>query len=271
MVVRIKTGSAGTSSTGRRTVRRSIYPHRSVRSLPVTAVRLGVAIGLSLLISCLTAYYAIEIMNFHAGIASYLFRFAGIAVSGWEQVAIFPGLQPALAPVTNIPMFDAVPDGARLVLILSIVLLLLISRRYLLTRSLSSFLIFLLIVSAVVNSLKPGLHFDSQTFGQVWLRGEMLVWLLLPWVASLLFLMPQPNMAEGIGWVLLIQVYGVLFSALRMVFSLGVLHYTGLLFMPLVWFGMGTLSDLVFLLCFYSFSVCRTSSRVWGLRTSWQS
>jgi hypothetical protein len=239
--------------------------------MPITAVRLTVALLLSFFLSGLTAWFAVDLMNLHAALANFLMRFAGIPVTAWEKVKIFPGLEPALAPVTTIPIFTAVPDGARLLLIASIVILLFVSRRYVLTRSLSTFLIFLLIVSALVNTVNPDLHFDSQTFGQVWLRGEMLVWILLPWVASLLFLMPQPNLAEGIGWVLLIQVYGILFSALRMVFSLGVLHYTGLLFMPLVWFGMGTLSDLVYLLCFYSISTCRTSTRAWGLRTSWQS
>ena len=272
MVVRIKTGSVDPSeSAGRRTSRTSIYPHRSVRSLPVTANRLIAALLVSALISGLTAYYAIALMNVHGKIAGLLMQFAGIPISGWEPVGIFPGLQPALAPVTTIPAFLSVPDGARMLLVGAIVILLLISRRYVLTRNLSGFLIFLLVVSAIVNALKPDLHFESQTFGQIWLRGEMLVWLLLPWVSSLLFLVPQPKIAEGIGWVLLAQVYGVLFSALRMVFSLGVLHYTGLLFLPLIWFSMGTLSDLLFLIFFYSISVYRTSGRAWGLRSSWQS
>ncbi len=272
MVISIRSGTPGhTKPMGRRTPRGSIYPHRSVRSIPVTRTRLFAALLVSALICGFTAIYAHELMDIHRSIAGFLMKFAGIPVSGWEPVAIFPGLQPALAPVTPIPAFHAVTDGARMLLIAAIVVLLLVSRRYLLTRNLAGFLIFLLIVSAIVNSLKPGLHFESQTFGQIWLRGEMLVWLLLPWVSSLLFVLPQPNIAEGIGWVLLSQIYGLIFSAVRMVFSLGVLHYTGLLFLPLIWFGMGTLSDLLFLLLFYSISVYRASGRVWGLRSSWRS
>ena len=272
MVARINTGSAGSrDQAGRKTKRLFIYPHRSVRCLPVTGIHLIVALLVSTVICGFTAFYAIELMNAHGRIAGYLMEFAGIPNSGWAAVGIFPGLQPALSPVTTIPAFHSLPDGARMMLIAAIVILLLVSRRYVLTRSLAGFLIFLLIVSAIVNAVKPDIHFESQTFGQIWLRGEMLVWLLLPWVSSLLFVLPQPNLAEGIGWALLVQVYGFLFSALRMVFSLGVLHYTGMLFLPLIWFGMGTLSDLLFLLFFYSISVYRVSGRAWGLRSSWQS
>jgi hypothetical protein len=272
MLVRIKTGSPNSSDRpGRKTRRIYIYPHRSVRALPVTAFRLVAALSMAALLCGLTAYYAIELMNIHGRIAGFLMEFASIPTSGWEAVAIFPGLQPALAPVTTIPLFHAVTDGARMTLIAAIVILLLVSRHYVLTRSLAGFLIFLLIVSALVNSLKPDLHFESQTFGQIWLRGEMLVWLLMPWVSALLFVLPQPNIAEGFGWALLTQAYCILFSALRMVFSLGVLHHTGMLFLPLIWFGMGTLSDLVFLLFFYSISVYRASGRVWGLRSIWKS
>ena len=272
MVLRIKTGSRRSSAPrGRMTPRTFIYPHRSVRYLEVTAKRVAAALVLSALVCGLTGYYAIELMNIHGRIANFLMGFAGIPTSGWAPVGIFPGLQPALAPVTAIPTFQAVSGGARILLVAAIVILLLISRRYSLTRNLAGFLIFLLVVSAVVNALNPNLRFESQTFGQIWLRGEMLVWLLLPWVSSLLFVIPQPNIVEGIGWVLLAQVYGILFSALRMVFSLGVLHHTGMLFLPLIWFGMGTLSDLLFLLFFYSISVYRISGRVWGLRASCQS
>jgi len=272
MVVRLKTGSPNPSGdSGRRTRRVAIYPHRSVRSLPVTATRLVVALLVSAILCGFTAYYAIELMSLHGRIAHSLMGFAGIPVKGWEAVSVFPGLQPASAPMTEIPAFSAVTDWARMLVIAAIVILLLVSRRYVLTRNLAGFLMFLLICSAIVNSVNPDLTFTSQTFGQIWLRGEMLVWLLLPWVASLLFLVPQPNVAEGIFWVLMVQVYGVLFSALRMVFCLGVLHHTGLLFLPLIWFGMGTLSDLLFLLFFYSVSVYRTSGRVWGFRSTWQS
>jgi hypothetical protein len=68
-----------------------------------------------------------------------------------------------------------------------------------------------------------------------------------------------------------LQAYGFVFSALRMVFILGVLHYTGLLFMPVLWFALGTLADLIFVLFFYSITVYRTSGRLWGTRAAWQS
>ena len=99
----------------------------------------------------------------------------------------------------------------------------------------------------------------------------MLVWLILPWVLLLLFVIPQPNLLRGLLWVAFLQAYGFLFSAVRMVFVLGMLHYTGLIFMPPLWFLLGTMSDLLFVLFFYSLSIHRSSGELWGVRDSWQS
>jgi hypothetical protein len=99
----------------------------------------------------------------------------------------------------------------------------------------------------------------------------MLVWLLLPWVLLLLFVLPQENLLRGLGWVVFLQAYGFAFSALRMVFVLGMLHHTGMLFLAPLWFLLGTLSDLLYVLFFYSLSIYRASGTLWGARSAWQS
>jgi hypothetical protein len=259
-------------STGGRAARRtSIYLHRSVRSVQLTRTRVGVALGFAFIVFVLLAYFAVPLMALHSSMADTLLRWSGIPVTGWEPVAVFPGLEPGSGPLVPVPTFVQVSEGARFALILGIVALLIVARRFSLFRNLANFLIALLVVSAVVNVFFDTFQLQSKVFGQIWLRQELLVWLLMPFVSLLLFLLPQPNLGVGLGWMALVQVYGFLFSVLRFVFCVGMLHYTGLLFMPLLWFALGTLSDLLFLLFFYSISVYRTSGQLWGVRSSWQS
>ena len=103
-------------------------------------------------------------------------------------------------------------------------------------------------------------------FAQIWLRGEFLVWLLLPWVSALLFILTMPSVAAGVGWALSMQAYAIFWSALRFVFCLGVLHFTGILFLPLLWFSLGILFDMVYILTFYSLALQWSMKRAMGER-----
>jgi hypothetical protein len=256
---------------GRSERRQRIYPHRSVRTLPLTKGRIYAGLALAVLLTTLIAIFASPIMEAHNRLAAILMQAASLPVIRWEPVDVFPPLQPALAPVLSIPAFADVSDSARLALILSIVVLLIASRRFSLFRNLANFLIVLLFASAVANAVFDTVRLESTTIAQIWVRQQILVWLLMPWVLLLLFVFPQPKLWQGMAWVVLVLLYGFIFSALRMVFILGLLHYTGLIFMPVLWFAFGALSDLLAVLFFYSISVHRASVALWGGRTVWQS
>ena len=261
----------GPSPGGRTGKRDTIYPHRSVRAIPIASFRLWAGVLLAVIISIFSVVNAVAIMDLHSRVAAVLAGWAGLPVTEWAPIGVFPGLEPASGPVLAIPTFKEVSEGARLLLILSIVALLIVARRFSLFRNLANFLIVMLLASAVANAVFDNFRLLSTTFGQIWLRQEMLVWLLLPWVLILLFVFPQPNLLRGIVWVIFLQAYGFLFSAIRMVFVLGMLHHTGLIFMPPLWFLLGTLSDLLFVLFFYSLAIHRSSGELWGVRNSWQS
>lgn len=262
---------AVTPSPGRSKHRKYIYPHRSVRTLPLSSFRTWSGVVLAAILTGLGILYAVPLMQVHSTIAAAVAAAAGLPVEGWIEVPIFPGLEPATAPVLAIPSFREVSDGARLVLICSIVVLLIVAQRFSLVRNFANFLIFALAGSAVANAVFEDYRFLAPTFGQIWLRQEMLVWLLLPWVLLLLFVIPQPSLLRGLSWMIFLPLYGFLFSALRMVFVLGILHYTGLLFLPPLLLLLGTLSDLLFILFFYSLAIHHSSGELWGARSSWQS
>ena len=136
------------SASGGRTGRRdAIYPHRSVRALPMSNVRLWAGVALALLITVFSVLYAVPIMEAHSRVAAVLAGWAGLPVSGWAPVGVFPGLEPASGPVLAIPTFGEVNEGARLALLLSIVGLLIVAQRFSLFRNVANFLIVLLVAS----------------------------------------------------------------------------------------------------------------------------
>jgi len=133
-------------------------------------------------------------------------------------------------------------------------------------RNFVVFLLILICAAGVVIVLNPSFYFDSAMYEQTWLRGEILVWILLPWISAFLFVLTLPNLAAGLVWSLWTEAYAIIWSAVRLAFCLGTLHYTGILFLPLLWFCFGILFDLVYVLLFYSMALHFSSKRSAGER-----
>jgi hypothetical protein len=271
MLAAVGNGSSSPFPAGRTPRLDGIYAHRSVRFIPVSWPRTACAAALAVLLSAASYLAAGKILFLHARIVSFLSNLSGIPVLGWSSVVPFARIAPVPAPVIHLPAFKDLSDLARLLLISAVVALLILSRRYVLTRNLAGFLILLLVCSAFGNALVPNYTFDSTVFALMWYRSELLVWILLPWAAGLLLVLPHRNASHGLALVVLAQFYGFIFSALRMTLLLGMLFHTGLLFFPTLWFLLGPLSDLLFVLFFYSISVYRNADRTWGARRAWQS
>jgi hypothetical protein len=267
MVLRIRVrpdGSPRASSSSPR--RPSIYPHRSVRFVSLTRQRTLLAVAAALILCFVIGFNAFDLFQLHARMAAFFLDAAHIPISGWQYVDIFPGLGPSLAAATNVPLFRELPPGASIAFIIFFIVLLVIAQRVALTRNFALFLAFLLICSAISVVLDPKFRFTSTEFTQIWLRNEVCIWLLLPWVSVTLFITLQPSFAKGLSWMLFLEIYAIASSALRMSFAHAVMYYTGMLFFPILWFAVGLLSNLLYVLLFYSISVHRTSLKIWGSR-----
>lgn len=259
------------NNAGRRKPRGTIYPHRSVRFSDISLGRIIFAVLVAAGICFFMAYNCVALMEVHTHLVAKIYAALDLPLLPFQHVKVFPGLEPALAPMTPVPVFQAVGDWARVFWLGSVVGLIVFALRFRLLRSFFVFLIFLMLLSAVVNSVFERYEFDAAVFAQIWYRQVMLVWLLLPWVTSILFIVFQPRPIEGLGWVVLSQVYSFLFSIIRMVFALGVLHYSGLLFFPMIWFLVGTFGELMYLLQFYSISIFRATGKSYEARSAWSS
>ena len=250
--------------------RAAIYPHRSVRFLHLTALRLLSALAFAVALTG-GMYAARDWLLFeHNRISNRLLVLSGIPVAGVASAEVFGRIVSSEIPVTSVFHYRSDPRRVAVLLISSVILLLAVHRRVELARNFVLFLGVLLLVAAGVTIFSQSFEVESVEFTKIWLRQEVLVWLLLPWLSSSLFVLLHPDVRWGVLWALLVQGYAVVWSAVRLAFSLAVIHYSGLLFVPLLWFGLGLLADNIYLLVFFSLSTRQAAGKTWGRRVSWQ-
>jgi hypothetical protein len=250
--------------------RKSIYPHRSVRSLPLNGARLSAAVVLALALTAATYWFRAPLLAQHNQISAAVLRLCSIPLDGSARVDVFGPI--GSAEVVTTPVFHLSRQPVRVAILFfgAVLALLAVYWRVELARNFVVFLLVLLFLAAGVMTFAPGSEITSAEFSQIWLRGEILVWLLLPWVSAGLLVVLQHTVWPGLIWAVLMQAYGFLWSAIRLAFCLGVLHYSGLLFMPLLWFTLGLLADVLYIVVFLSLSTRVAGLRAWGRRTSWQ-
>jgi hypothetical protein len=246
--------------------REFIHPHRSVRSFPISRTRFFAALGMAAVVSSAAAYFGSTLLVVHSQLSSFVLRCTRIPINGVQTLEIFPHLGPVVAPQITFHNSRADPLRTGLLFAVSVTGLVLIHRRVPLSRNFVVFLIVLLCTAGAVIIFNPSFYFDCAMFEQIWLRGEILVWILLPWISVFLFILTVPSVAGGAVWALLLQIYAMLWSALRLAFCLGVLHYTGILYLPFLWFCLGILFDLVYVLVFYSLVLHLSIKHVTGER-----
>lgn len=239
-----------------------IYPHRSVRSWRSSGGQIVVAVATAaILITFLTVNHA-DLFRIHHEICVTLLSFCGIS-AGATMVDTFPGFSQAPAPtgittsMEQTPAFTALVFGAALFVLMAIYAGMPMLRGFLL------FLMVLLVLGVIVTVFLPGRQMGPAQFAQVWLRGEFLVWLLLPVFAAATLAVLRPSAMLVFLWTTSLVIYGFLWSAVRLAFFTGVISLTGFLFVPAAWFAFGLLADMVYFMVFYSLAVHWTARRAW--------
>ncbi|HSB16733.1 MAG TPA: hypothetical protein VLE22_19940 [Bryobacteraceae bacterium] len=243
--------------------REFIYPHRSVRSFRVTVAKLLSAVFTAAVLCGSIAAYNAEFFTWHDRLCVTLLEWTGVPVTGEQTIELFEGLSTAVVPAVPVARFESNPLRFVLLAVAGLLALWAIQHRIALSRGFVLFLAALLLITACVVAIHPSSQFGAVEFGQIWLRGEVLVWLLLPVFSAAMFTLVQPIWLIGVTLTVLVQVFGIFWSAVRMAFCLAVMHYSGILFVPILWFALGVLADMIYLMVFYSMAVHWNASRYW--------
>jgi hypothetical protein len=231
---------------------------------------MGAALLLSLVLTAATFWFRAPLLARHNQISAALLRLCSVPLDGSIRVDVFEPI--GSAEVVTTPVFHLRQQPVRVAVLFAgaVLVLLAVYGSVELARNFIVFLLVLLLVAAGVMAFWSSAEITSSEFSQIWLRGEILVWLLLPWFSAGLLVVLQPSAWAGLIWAVLMQAYGFLWSAIRLAFCLGVLHYSGLLFMPLLWFTLGLLADVLYIVVFLSLSTRVAGLRAWGRRIYWQ-
>ena len=247
--------------------RELIYPHRSFRHLQFEPLAVFAGFALATLLSFGVVSQAQALTDLHQVLATAFAQMAGITEGGQPaRAVVFPQMLAAETAPVVVPNSDNVTDWMRFPPIAAAVAILFLSRRNTITRGFFYFLLILLLGGTVALTLFPALHVNAESVTQIWLRSALPVWLLIPWFAAFLFIVINPAWRMGILWTLGVMAHLFWTSALRQAFLLAVMHYTGIVFFPLLWFLFGFLFDMLILLVFYSLSLHHATHELWGGR-----
>lgn len=208
------------------------------------------------------------LLALHNQLCLALLQLSGIPIGGVLPVQVFAAIGSAPVPVIAVPeLMNAHPVELWAMVSAAMLILLELHRRFALARTFAVFLMTLVLMAAGVIILHPSAQFGSAEFALMWLRGELLIWFILPWFAAGMFVLAHPNAWFSVLWTILMQAYGFAWSAIRLAFGIAIMHYSGILFTPLLWFALGFLADLVYVVLFYSVAVQSAARKVWGRRT----
>jgi hypothetical protein len=218
--------------------------------------------------SCSIGYFGSALLAAHGRLTQFILRVTGIPAGGSRTVEVFPSLWSATIPDIFFPHMQSYPWRTVLLFAITAATLVVLFRIIPLSRGYVIFLMILIGSAALAIRFSPTFFLSCAEFHQIWLRGEILVWILLPWASTFLFLLTIPSFAAGLAWALLLQIYSIIWSAVRLAFCLGIFHFSGVLFLPLLWFALGTLFDLVYVVLLYSLALHFSFNKILGLRTS---
>jgi hypothetical protein len=243
-----------------------IYPHRSVRAIRITPGRVLLAALTIVVLTLAAGVLRDALLALHNQLCMAILQWSGIPITGVSTVELFARMGSGSVPVVPVKPLDARPFEHWLLFIAAMLVLLELHRRIPFARSFLVLLMTLLIVAVGIVIFHPSSQFGSAEFAGMWLRGELLVWFVLPWFSASMFVFTQPAALFGVGWAVLAQVYGFVWSAIRLAFCIAVMHYSGILFAPMFWFVLGLLADVIYLVVFYSVAVQFAAKRSWGKR-----
>jgi len=228
-----------------------IYPHRSTRMLPLVRRRFAGAVAAATGMTVAVWYWVDALVVAHNTVVLMLADLAG--VRGVQVVETFAFGRTIPAVVTYSVTTSAwMPYVAALVAAALLVLLAIYAP---LSRGIVAFVLVTIVASAAAQALGASVLARPDTFPIVWTQSELLVWLVLPSMAGLLFVTAQPSWLRGLCWMIGLEAFAVFWSAARLVVLLGVAQAFGPVLLPPLWFVWGLLADVVYVTTFFSIAV----------------
>lgn len=223
--------------------------HRSFRFVSFRLVAVVAVFAAAAVLSTLIALSGSRLMGVHESLRRQLMEWAGVPVSGSEMVTLFGGAAVA-SPIARILPAASMPQVLPVVCGIVLIVLTAIYAWSKVSRSLVVFVAILLAVSALDTFLNPPV--GSSFFAGYWIRYELALWIVLPWIVAILAVCIMPSVFASIVWMVAVPAYSLVWSAARLALCAGLLYHTGPVLLLILWFIFGIMAEVLSLCFFYS-------------------
>jgi hypothetical protein len=234
-----------------RATKRFSEVHRSVRVVKLSALSIASALAVAAALSFLMVRYGSVIAGFHQELVRRILVRTAIPLAGSARLAM-PQNFAVSPPLTRLATYSGRRGLLAITGLSAAGLMGIVSFRVKLSRMLVTVQLVLLAASFVNLYFGGKFGTDAVVFSAFWLRFEFVLWILLPYVVAVFAGIVFPAGWSPLFWTAAPTCYGILWSAVRLAFCLGILHLTGPLLAPLLWFTIGSLTDVLYISVFYS-------------------
>ena len=252
--------------------RKSIYPHKSLRYMPFRNIFLLQGIAVAIVADVVLYWQMNSILAWHTRALQRLLDLASVPWQPGTQISVLTGIGGSLVRTSYLD-YEFHP-WYPLAFLIGTLLLYLVAHKYwpqpvrplvaLVPIALGVTLLYFKMVS-------PTLPYTAEDFCAFWYRGEAYLWLLLPWIFGIgLFTLNVP-FALKLPWLVLVFMYAVVWSVVRLAMALATFHYFGAIWMPLFYFLFGFLADFLYIVAAYSLAMDRAASHLVRQKEVWQS
>ena len=252
--------------------RKNIYPHKSLRYMPFRNIFLLQGLVVSIVADILLLWQMGSVLNWHTRALQRLLDLAEVPWEVGRQIAVLPGISGTLVRSTSLdyqqyPMYPWIFFGIATVVFL-------IGYKFWpapLRPLLALIPVGLGITLFYLKVISPNLPYNSEDFVAIWYRGEVYLWLLLPWVFGLgLFTLNVP-FGLKLPWLVIVFLYSLVWSAVRLATAVATFYYFGPMWMPLFYFLCGFLADFLYIVACYSLAMDRAAGFLVKQKEVWQS
>ena len=213
-----------------------------------------------------------NILGLHTRVLEQLLNLANVSWQTGREITILPGVTASLvtAPYLDYQLHPWYPW----IFLLATTLLYFVAYKYWPAplRPLVALVPIGLAITLLYLKLSgSNLPYSPEDFCAIWYRGEAYLWLLLPWIFGLgLFTLNVP-FALKLPWLVLVVMYSLIWSVVRVAMALATFYYFGAMWMPIFYFLFGFLADFLYIVAAYSLAMDRAAAFLVKQQEVWQS
>jgi hypothetical protein len=231
--------------------------HRSIRSVPVCAAQLAAAGVVAAFASAVVVLLGNSILSAHNWLCSATLWAAGVEVVAVQPASLyrigFLAVDGLLIEASSRMAASGYAVGAVTALI--VLLAAFVGWRWPFLRGVAVCSIVVIGVAVATATYSPPITWTTTHFTRLWLRVELAVWVIVPWLMAYTLVFRTGVGARLISAIAVIESYLICWSAIRMAAGIACVATAGAGAVPVVFFVIGPICDLLSLIVFYSLAL----------------